>query len=70
MLEVQAQRAVESHLDRMIEDMKYDLRKAKIRYQELKRDGSDRIIITLIRGEDRKTFEELAKNDFSTLIKS
>ncbi|HUU40989.1 MAG TPA: protein translocase subunit SecD [Desulfatiglandales bacterium] len=66
-LEVQAQRAVESHLDRMIEDMKYDLRKAKIRYQELKRDGSDRIIITLIRGEDRKTFEELAKNDFSTL---
>jgi preprotein translocase subunit SecD len=66
-LEVQAQRAVESHVDRMVEDMKYDLRKAKIRYQELKRDGSDRISIILIRGEDRKTFEDLVQNDFSTL---
>jgi preprotein translocase subunit SecD len=64
-LEVQAQRAVESHLERMIEDMKYSLRKAKIRYQELKRNGSDRIRITLMRGEDRKSLEDLITEEFS-----
>ncbi|RLB29587.1 MAG: protein translocase subunit SecD [Deltaproteobacteria bacterium] len=66
-LEVQAQRAVESHLDRTIEDIKYSLRKAKIRYQALKRSGSDRIGLTLIRGEDRKAVEEMVTKDFSGL---
>jgi preprotein translocase subunit SecD len=66
-LEVQAQRAVESHLDRTIEDIKYGLRKAKIRYQALKRSGSDRIGLTLIRGEDRKAVEEMVTKDFSGL---
>ncbi|RLB27986.1 MAG: protein translocase subunit SecD, partial [Deltaproteobacteria bacterium] len=42
-LEVQAQKAVESHLERMVEDIKYSLRKDKIRYQELSRSGPDRI---------------------------
>jgi preprotein translocase subunit SecD len=66
-LEVQAQRAVESHLDRTIEDIKYSLRKAKIRYQALKRIGPDRIGLTLIRGEDRKAVEEMVTKDFSGL---
>jgi len=66
-LEVQTQRAVESHLERTIEDIKYSLRKAKIRYQTLKRSGSDRIGLTLIRDEDRKTVEEMVEKDFSDL---
>jgi len=66
-LEVQAQKAVESNLERMVEDIKYSLRKAKIRYQELKRSSSDRIGLTLIRGEDRKAAEEMVANDFSAL---
>jgi preprotein translocase subunit SecD len=66
-LEVQTQRAVESHLERTIEDIKYSLRKAKIRYQTLKRSGSDRIGLTLIRAEDRKTVEEMVTKDFSDL---
>jgi len=66
-LEVQTKRAVESHLERTIEDIKYSLRKAKIRYQTLKRSGSDRIELTLIRNEDRKTLEEMVEKDFSDL---
>jgi preprotein translocase subunit SecD len=66
-LEVQTQRAVESHLERMIEDIKYSLRKAKIRYQTLKRSGSDMIELTLIRDEDRKTVEKMVEKDFSDL---
>jgi preprotein translocase subunit SecD len=66
-LEVQAQKAVESHLERMVEDIKYSLRKAKIRYQELKRSGPDSIGLTLIRGEDRKAAEEMVTKVFSDL---
>ena len=66
-LEVQAQKAVESHLERTVEDIKYSLRKAKIRYQELKRSSSDRIGLTLIRGEDRKAAEEMVANNFPDL---
>jgi len=66
-LEVQAQKAVESHLERMVEDIKYSLRKAKIRYQALKRSGSDRISLTLIRDEDRKAVEEMVANNFSDI---
>ena len=66
-LEVQTKRAVESHLERTIEDIKYSLRKARIRYQALKRSGSDRIGLTLIRAEDRKTVEEIVEKDFSNL---
>jgi preprotein translocase subunit SecD len=64
-LEVQAQKAVESHLERMVEDIKFGLRKAKIRYQELKRSGPDRIALTLLRPEDRKTAEKMVEDRFS-----
>ncbi len=66
-LEVQAQRAVESHLERTVEDIKYSLRRAKIRYQELKRDGSDRIRLTLLRPDDRKATEQMVEKTFSDL---
>jgi preprotein translocase subunit SecD len=64
-LEVQAQKAVESHLERMVEDIRFDLRKSKIRYQELKRSGPDRISLTLLRPEDRKAAETMIEKDFS-----
>jgi preprotein translocase subunit SecD len=66
-LEVQAQRAVESHLERMIEDIKYNLRKARIRYQALKRSNSNSIGLTLIRAEDKRAVEEMVEKDFSDL---
>jgi preprotein translocase subunit SecD len=66
-LEVQAQRAVESHLERTVEDIKYSLRRSKIRYQELKRDGSDRIGLTLLRPDDRKPTQQMVEKNFSDL---
>ncbi|MFO8165131.1 MAG: protein translocase subunit SecD [Thermodesulfobacteriota bacterium] len=66
-LEVQAQRAVESHLERMIEDIKHNLRKARIRYQALKRSNSNSIGLTLIRAEDKRAVEEMVEKDFSDL---
>jgi preprotein translocase subunit SecD len=64
-LEVQAQKAVESHLERMVEDIKFGLRKSKIRYQELKRSGPDRISLTLLRPEDRNAAEAMVEKSFS-----
>ncbi len=66
-LEVQTAKAVESHLDRMVEDVKYSLRKAKIRYQELRRISSDRIILTLLRMEDKRAVEEMIEEDLQGL---
>ena len=42
-LEVEATKAVESHLERVVEDLKQDLREKKIRYLELKRRGTEGI---------------------------
>jgi preprotein translocase subunit SecD len=66
-LEVQSQKAVESHLDRMVEDIKDGLRGAKIRYQELTRSGPDRIALTLLRREDSKAVEEMVSDKFSNM---
>lgn len=57
-LEVEAARAVESHIERVAEDLKQDLRKNKIRYADLKRAGTTGIQLALLREEDGKTFEE------------
>jgi len=62
-LEVQVSKAVESHLERVVDDLKRDLRKDKIRYLELKRDGADRIILTLMRPDDKPAFEEIAASN-------
>jgi preprotein translocase subunit SecD len=66
-LEVQSQKAVESHLDRMVEDIKDGLRRAKIRYQELTRSGPDRIGLGLLRREDSKAVEEMVSDKFSDM---
>jgi len=63
-LEVQSQKAVESHLERIAEDIKQSLREAKIRYRELSRSGPDRIGLTLLRREDTNAVEEMASDVF------
>jgi len=57
-LEVEAEKAVESHLERVTEDLKQDLRKNRLRYAELKRNGTSEILLTLLREEDVKTFND------------
>ena len=63
-LEVDAAKAVESHLERVVEEFKHDLRESKIRYLELRRYGTVGIDVTLIREEDRRPFEDLVKVNF------
>jgi preprotein translocase subunit SecD len=58
-LEVETNKAVENHLERVVEELKQGLRQEKMRYYELGRDGIDGIDVTLIREEDRKAFEDL-----------
>lgn len=64
-LEVKAIKAVESHLERTVEDMKQDLRKKKIRYRELRRDGSEQISLTLMRADDKAALLDMAQANYS-----
>jgi preprotein translocase subunit SecD len=62
-LEVEAIKAVESHLERFVEELRQDLRKNHIRYQELKREGTERVTLMLMDEKDRERFRnELASN--------
>jgi preprotein translocase subunit SecD len=63
-LEVEADKAVESHLERVVEELKHDLRKSKIRYLELRRHGTEGIDVTLMREEDKKVFEDLVEANY------
>lgn len=62
-LQVEAERAVESHIERVTEDLRQDLRKNKIRYADLKRTGTAGIELILLREEDGKAFtDQVAPN--------
>ncbi|MFH1349771.1 MAG: protein translocase subunit SecD [Pseudomonadota bacterium] len=63
-LEVDAKKAVESSLERVVEELKHDLRAKKIRYLDLKRYGTDRIDLALMREEDRKPLQDLVEGDY------
>ncbi len=63
-LEVEAQKAVESNIERVVEELKYDLRKNRFRYQDLKRVGTDTISLTLLREKDRKPFTEMFEANY------
>lgn len=63
-LEVEARKAVETDLERDVEDIKHDLRKRKIRYLELRRNSSESIDLTLMREEDREPFKGLVKANY------
>jgi preprotein translocase subunit SecD len=58
-LEVEVKKAVESYLERVVEDLKPDLRKSKIRVLDLKRRGIDGIEITLAPDQEAKDLETL-----------
>jgi preprotein translocase subunit SecD len=58
-LEVQAEKAVENDLERAVDDIKEDLRKEKIRYLELKREGVNGIDVTVMREEDKTPFKDM-----------
>jgi preprotein translocase subunit SecD len=63
-LGVQADKAVESSLERIIEELRQSLRKRKIRYLELERGGTSGILLTLMRGEDRAPLEDIVAAQF------
>lgn len=63
-LEVESQKAVESHIERVVEDLKQDFRKNKVRYAELKRNGNIGIILTLLRDEDGKTVTDMIGTNY------
>lgn len=63
-LEVQVKKAVESYLERVVEDLKPDLRKSKIRVLDLKRRGIDGIEITLAPDQEAKDLETLLGTNY------
>ncbi len=63
-LEVQALKAVESNLERVVEELKLDLRKSKIRYMELNRIGSDRVNVILMGSKDLKAFTDMTEGNY------
>ena len=63
-LEVEVEKAVESHLERAVEDLKQDLRKQKIRYLELQRVGTEGLGLTLMRADDDETLRDMTANNY------
>jgi preprotein translocase subunit SecD len=63
-LEVEVKKAVESYLERVVEDLKPDLRKSKIRVLDLKRRGIDGIEITLAPDQEAKDLETLLGTNY------
>ncbi len=63
-LEVEVLKAVESSLERMVEDLRHDMRKARIRYKELRRTGTEGILVTLLRDKDQETFLDMVEANY------
>jgi preprotein translocase subunit SecD len=63
-LEVEVKKAVESYLERVVEDLKPDLRKSKIRVVDLKRRGIDGIVLTVAPEQETKDLETLIGNTY------
>jgi len=63
-LEVEAAKAVESHLELVVEELKQDLRKSKLRYMSLERFKNEGIQISLMRQGDRAVFREMAAANY------
>lgn len=63
-LEVQASKAIENHLERVVDELKSDLREDKIRYLGLKRDALKGVRIVLIRDKDQSVFTDMVAADY------
>jgi preprotein translocase subunit SecD len=64
-LEVDTIKAIEAEVETAIEDIKDELRNQKIRYLDLKSNGSTGIDLTLIRDEDMTSFEAFINSMYS-----
>jgi len=63
-LEVEANKAIESSLERIIEELRQDLRKEKIRYHDIKREGTKGIVLNLMREDERDKLKDLVESRF------
>jgi preprotein translocase subunit SecD len=63
-LEVEVKKAAESYLERVVEDLKPDLRKNKIRALDLKRRGIEGIDLTLAPDQETKDLETLVGSTY------
>ncbi|RLB12619.1 MAG: protein translocase subunit SecD [Deltaproteobacteria bacterium] len=63
-LDVDVDKAVENHLDRILDELRHDMRKNRIRYRGMKRDGLKGINILLMRREDLKRLEDIIKRQY------
>lgn len=61
-LDVKVSKAVENHVERVVEELKQGLRSEKLRYKRMERSGSDGISVVLMRDEDRAVFEKLIRS--------
>ncbi|HJX33883.1 MAG TPA: hypothetical protein VJ373_01780, partial [Desulfatiglandales bacterium] len=67
-LEVDTIKAIEAEVETVIEDIKDELRNEKIRYLDLKSNGSTGIELILIRDEDMTSFENLMNASYSDYL--
>ena len=58
-LEVEVDKNIESHLERVVEDLRHDLRRNRIRYADIRRTGIQGVELTFMREEDRAEIEKL-----------
>ena len=65
-LEVEVKKAAESYLERVVEDLKPDLRKNKIRVLDLKRRGIDGVELTLPPDQETKDLETLVGSTYAS----
>jgi preprotein translocase subunit SecD len=63
-LEVEVKKAVESYMERVVEDLKPDLRKNKIRVVDLKRRGIEGVEVTLAPDQEAKDLETLVGTSY------
>jgi len=63
-LDVDVKKAVENHLDRILDELKHDMRKSKIRYRKIERVGLDGIDIVLMREKDGDMLKDIIKREY------
>jgi preprotein translocase subunit SecD len=63
-LDVKVDKAVENHIAQIEDDLLEQLRKKRIRYQELASEGTTGINITLLRKEDEQVFKDLVEKNY------
>jgi preprotein translocase subunit SecD len=63
-LEVEVNKAIESQLERTVDDLRQDLRKNKIRYVDIKRTGIQGVELTCMSEQNPKEIEKLVETNY------